>query len=46
MQEYFYRGYCITFNFYGGGEYSVQYCGDDVEFYTLQDAEKFIDSII
>lgn len=40
-----YKGYGIEFNFYGCGEYSVQYCGDDIEFQTEEDAKRFIDSI-
>ena len=41
-----YKGYYIEYNFYGNNEYSVQYCGDDVLFETLQEAKDFIDSII
>ena len=40
-----YKGYCIEFNFYGQNEYSVQYCGDDFMFATIEEAKKFIDSI-
>ena len=40
-----YKGYCIEHDFYGEGEYSVQYCGDDVIFDTQYEAERFIDEI-
>lgn len=38
-----YKGYYIERNFYGEGEYSVQFCGDDILFTSLDDAKKFID---
>ena len=44
MNEY--KGYYIEYNFYGLGEYSVQYCGDDLMFNTEEEAKAFIDSII
>lgn len=40
-----YKGYYIEFNFYGKGEYTVQYCGDDVWFNTEEKAKEFIDGI-
>lgn len=40
-----YKGYVIEFNFYGNNEYSVQYCGDDVLFGSVNEAKQFIDSI-
>ena len=40
-----YKGYDIEYNFYGKGEYTVQYQGDDVWFKTEQEAKKFIDEI-
>lgn len=40
-----YKGYGIDFNIYGQNEYSVQYCGDDFMFQTLEEAKRFIDSI-
>ena len=40
-----YKGYYIEFNFYGENEYSVQYCGDDVIFETVEEAKHFIDMI-
>lgn len=40
-----YKGYCIEYNFYGLGEYSVQYCGDDCMFTTEAEAKAFIDEI-
>lgn len=43
MEEY--KGYVIEYNVYGRGEYSVQYCGDDMVFYTLDDAKAFVDSV-
>lgn len=41
-----YRGYFIEYDFYGKGEYSVQYLGDDVLFKTKEEAKEFIDEII
>ena len=41
-----YRNVDIMYNFYGEGEYSVQYCGDDYVFKTEKEAEKFIDDEI
>ena len=38
-----YKGYYIEYNFYGTGEYTVQYCGDDIEFNTEKEARQFID---
>lgn len=35
----------ITYNFYGHGEYSVQYMGDDYIFTTEEEAQKFIGSL-
>lgn len=35
------NGLWIEKDFYGAGEYSVQYCGDDVLFCTFQDAVDF-----
>ena len=43
MEEY--KGYYIEYNFYGRGEYSVQYCGDDLMFRTADEARAFIDSV-
>lgn len=40
-----YKGYGIDFNIYGQNEYSVQYCGDDFMFQTMEEAKQFIDSI-
>ena len=40
-----YKGFAIEFNFYGMNEYSVQYCGDDVMFETVNEAKAFIDTI-
>lgn len=40
-----YKGYSIEYNFYGCGEYSVQYMGDDIEFMTLDEACQFIDEV-
>lgn len=45
MESYEYKGYGIDYNFYGENEYSVQYCGDDMMFKTLDDAKRFIDEI-
>lgn len=38
-----YKGYPIEHNFYGRGEYTVQFEGDDVLFDQIEDAKKFID---
>ena len=40
-----YRGYNIEHNIYGRGEYSVEYCGDDVIFDTEEQAKAFIDEV-
>lgn len=40
-----YKGYEISYNFYGTKEYSVQYCGDDVIFNSAEEAMEFIDEI-
>lgn len=40
-----YNSFFIEKNFYGRGEYSVQFCGDDVIFTTEAEAKDFIDSI-
>ena len=42
----YYKNTPIEYNFYGQGEYSVQYRGDDILFNSIEDAEKFIDDII
>lgn len=40
-----YKGYEIEYDFYGEDEYSVQYCGDDLMFRTIDEAKAFIDEI-
>lgn len=40
-----YKNYGIDFNIYGLNEYSVQFCGDDVMFTTIEEARAFIDEI-
>lgn len=40
-----YKGYKISYNFYGSNEYTVQYCGDDVIFNSKEEAMEFIDEI-
>lgn len=40
-----YKGYEIAYNIYGTGEYTVQYCGDDVWFSSEKEAREFIDDI-
>ena len=40
-----YNGYYIEFNLYGQNEYTVQYCGDDLIFRSIQEAKDFIDGI-
>ena len=32
----------IEFNFYGCGEYTIQFEGDDLWFETLEEAERFL----
>lgn len=42
-----YRGYSIEMiDGYCGGRPIVHYCGDDVVFSTVKEAEKFIDEIL
>lgn len=41
-----YRGIEIEENFYGQGEFTVQWCGDDVWFTSEEDAKSFIDSVM
>ena len=41
-----YKGYYIETNFYGQNEISVQYCGDDILFPTVQEAKEFIDEVV
>jgi len=43
MEEY--KGYYIEQNIYGHNEITVQYCGDDFIFETIEAAKAFIDSI-
>ena len=38
-----YKGYEISYNFYGRKEYTVFFEGDDVWFNTLDEAKAFID---
>lgn len=40
-----YKGYFIEIGFYGEGEITVQYCGDDVWFKSVEEAKEFIDQI-
>lgn len=40
-----YKGYAIEYDFYGEGECTVQYAGDDIWFKTEAEAKKFIDEI-
>lgn len=40
-----YKGYDIEFNIYGDKEYTIQYCGDDIVFGTIEAAKTFIDSL-
>lgn len=40
-----YKGFAIEYDFYGMGEYSVQYCGDDVMFNSMEEAKAFIDEV-
>lgn len=46
MAEYtVYKGYDIYFNLFNLGEISVQYCGDEIVFNTVEEAKEFIDEI-
>ena len=45
MNSISYKGFDIEKNFYGAGEYSVQYIGDDVIFPTEEEAMSFIDAV-
>lgn len=50
MNEYInevinYRGIDIEVNFYGRGEFSFQWCGDDIICETLEEAKKVIDEL-
>lgn len=45
MKNIEYKGYDITYNFYGNNEYTVEFCGDDVVFTTEAEAKAFIDQI-
>ena len=38
-----YKGYYIEYNLYGENEYSVQFCGDEFFFQTMDEAKKFIE---
>ena len=40
-----YKGYYIEIGFYGEGEITVQYCGDDCWFSSIEEAKEFIDQI-
>ena len=40
-----YKGFDIEYDFYGLGEYSVQFCGDDIMFNTEEEAKTFIDEV-
>lgn len=41
-----YRGYGIDYNVYNMKEYSVQWCGDDFLFWSLDEARAFIDESV
>ena len=41
-----YKSVFIEYDFYGQGEYSIQYCGDDFIFNTLEEAKNFVDTEI
>ena len=45
MTVEYYKNYGIDYDVYGLGEYSVQYCGDDIMFGSLAEAREFIDDI-
>lgn len=41
-----YKGYYIEIGCYGGDDITVQYCGDDITFPTVQEAREFIDEVL
>lgn len=45
MKDIEYNNYHIVVNFYGHNEITVQYCGDDIIFNSIEEAKEFIDSI-
>ena len=45
IQNMEYKGYFIEVGFYGEGEITVQYCGDDIWFKSVEEAKEFIDQI-
>ena len=45
MNYYEYKGLYIEHDFYGRGEWTVQYCGDNVTFFTEQEARDFVDEV-
>ena len=40
-----YKGYYIEPDFYGHGEFTVQYLGDDLMFDSVDEAKAFIDEV-
>ena len=38
-----YKDFDICYNIYKCREWTVQYCGDDYRFLTLEDAKRFVD---
>lgn len=44
-EEITYRDYDIAVNLYGRHECTVQYCGDDIVFDTVDEAKAFIDDL-
>lgn len=45
FHEVEYKGYYIVLNFYGKGEYTVQYGDGDMWFDTVDEAKAFIDDV-
>ena len=41
-----YRGWDLSYNFYGKGEYTLQYDDADIWFDTEAEAKKFVDEIM
>ena len=41
-----YRGFDFDHNFYGEGEYTIHYCGDDIWCTSLEEAKEVIDDIV
>jgi len=43
IKEIEYKGYYITSGFYANGSVTVDFCGDEIYFNTMEEAKEFID---